>query len=392
MTKLHMNYKDTFRALRLGFSAKKIWMMSLGLFVGLAGYAIMSYLAYLAAGVDIITVWQTFRLVPFPLPFDYPFPWFAWVIYGIGAAFLVCAVLITGTAVSRVCYEQLKGDEFYESREAFRFAFKYAGSVLFSPLLIIAFVAAIVVLGLGVSGLGAIPYVGEVIVGILSPIALVASLFIVYLLIATAATLLLAPSVVGASRSDTFDTLFEVFSCVNEQPGRLVWYSATVALLGKLGLFLFGWATSIAGRIGYSILLAFMGDKLADAMANGLFYFRLSLPDWCPPFVQRLLLVQANLYGIPQVYLPGEYIAIGWSSDVASLFIGITIYLAALMVLGFGFSVWFCGMTVNYAVLAYKKDKRNILEATSETVEELIEPVVPPPKQEEEQGKSEPAQ
>jgi hypothetical protein len=374
MTKLHFNYKDTFRALRLGFSAKKVWMMSLGLLVGFSGYTVLSYVAYLAAGVDILTVWQQFRLLPFPSPLDYPFPWFAWIIYGVGAAFWLCAVLVTGTAVSKVCFEQIKGDEFYESREAFRFGFKHAGSVLLSPLLILAFIAIIVILGLAVSGIGAIPYVGEIAVGILSPVALVAALFIVYLLVALTATVLMAPSVVGASRSDTFDTLFEVFSCVNEQPGRLLWYSATVAVLGKLGAFLFGWAASAASRIAYSILLAFMGDKMAEAMTNASFYFKVSLPEWWPAALQQLFITQANVYGLPQMYLPSEYLSIGWSSDIASLFIGITIYLAALMVLGFGLSVWFCGMTLNYAVLANKKDNRNILESTGDLDEELIEP------------------
>jgi hypothetical protein len=379
MTKLHFNYKDTFRALRLGFSAKKIWMMSLGLLVGFAGYTTLTYLAFVAAGVDILTVWQQFRLLPFPSPFEYPFPWFAWVIYGVAAAFLLTAFLVTGTAVSRVCFEQLKGDEFYESREAFKFAFKHAGSVVYSPLLIVGFVAIVVACGLGVSGLGAIPYVGDIIVGVFSPVAFIASLFIVYLTVALVATLFMAPSVVGASRSDTFDTLFEVFSCVNEQPGRLVWYTATTAALAKAGAFLFGLAASAAGRISYSILLAFMGDKLPDTMGNAAFYFKVALPDWWPALAQRLFVLQANLYGLPQMYLPSDYLSIGWNSDIAALLIAITMYLVALMVLGFGCSVWFCGMTLNYAVLAHKKDNRSILDVPSE-LEELIEPVAPTPE------------
>ena len=43
----------------------------------------------------------------------------------------------------------------------------------------------------------------------------------------------MGPGIVGTTRSDTFDTLFEVFSCVNEQPARLIWYTATVAGLAK---------------------------------------------------------------------------------------------------------------------------------------------------------------
>lgn len=374
MTKLHFSYKDVFRALRLGFSAKKIWMMSLGLLFGFTGYSLFTYLAYITAGVDFLAVWDQFRLLPFISPVDYPLPWYSWILAVVGMVFFVVAVLITGTAVSRVCFEQLKGDEFYESREAFRLAFRNGGAVLASPLLILAFIAVVVAFGLGASGLGAIPWVGDVIVGILSPLAFLASLFIVYMLVVLLATLLLAPSVVGATRNDTFDTLFEVFSCVNEQPARLVWYLGTVALLAKAGSFLFGLASSAAGRIGTGILSVFMGERMADVMTNASFYFKIALPDWWPSTLSQLFLVQANAFGLPQIYLPGDYLSLGWSADIAALLFGVCIYLVALMVTAYGCVVWFCGATLSYAVLAQKKDDKNILEIPDDEME-LIEPV-----------------
>ena len=183
MTKLHWSYKDVFRALRLGFSAKKVWMMSLGLLLGFAGYTILTYIAYAVAGTGFLKVWETFRLLPFPSPYDYAFPWYSWVIFAVAVAWFLGVLLVTGTAVSKVAYEQLRGDEFYESKEAFRFAFKNSSAVLASPLLILAFVALIVVFGLVFSLLGAIPAAGEIFVGLLAILAFVASLFIVYLLI-----------------------------------------------------------------------------------------------------------------------------------------------------------------------------------------------------------------
>jgi hypothetical protein len=377
MTKLHWSYKDVFRALRLGFSAKKVWMMSLGLLFGFAGYTILTYVAYAAAGTDFLTVWQTFRLLPFPSPLDYGFPWYSWVIFAAAVVWFLCVLLITGTAVSKVAYEQLRGDEFYESKEAFRFAFKNSSAVLTSPLLILAFVALIVVFGLVFSLLGAIPAAGEVFVGLLAILAFVASLFIVYLLIVFLFSLLLGPSVVGTTHSDTFDTLFEVFSCVNEQPARLVWYTATIALLGKTGSFLLGLATSAAGRIGYAITGTFMGEKLADVMGNAAYYFRLAVPDWCPLWCQKIFLQEMDRYGFSQLFLPAEYISLGWSHDIASLLLGVLFYLIAIMVAAYGLSVWFTGMTLNFAVLAYKKDEKNILELP-EDEEELIEPVPNP--------------
>ena len=377
MTKLHWSYKDVFRALRLGFSAKKIWMMSLGLLFGFAGYTALTYVAYAVAGTDFLTVWQTFRLLPFPSPFDYGFPWYSWIIYAVAVAWLLCVLLISGTAVSKVAYEQLRGDEFYESKEAFRFAFAHSAAVLTSPLLIVAFVALILVGGLIFSLLGAIPAAGEIFVGLLAVLGFIASLFIVYLLIVFVYALLLGPSVIGATRSDTFDTLFEVFSCVNEQPARLLWYTATTACLAKVGAILLGFAASAAGRIGYAITGVFMGEKLADVLGNAAYYFKLAPPDWCPQLCQRFFVDQVNLYGLPQIYLPGEYVALGWSQDVAALLLGVLFYLIALMVAGYGLSVWYTGMTINFAVLAYKKDEKNVLDLP-EDEEELLEPVPNP--------------
>jgi hypothetical protein len=378
MTKLHWNYRDVFRALRLGFSAKKVGMMSLGLLIGIAGYSILTYVAYAVAGTDSLTVWQTFRLIPFPSPLDYAFPWYSWLIYAVAVMWFLAVIMITGTAVSKVAYEQLRGDEFYESKEAFRFAFKNSSAVLASPLLILAFIALIAAMGLILSLLGAIPIAGEIIVGLLAILGFIAALFIVYLLIVLLYSLLLGPAVVGATRSDTFDTLFEVFSCVNEQPARLIWYTAIVVFLAKLGSFLLGLASSAAGRIGYAITGAFMGGKLADVMGNAAYYFKLAPPDWCPQFLQQLFLAEMHAYGLPWVWLPSDYLQLNWSVDIAALLIGVVYYLIALMVVAYGFAAWFSGMTLNFAVLAYKKDEKNVLELPEDD-EELIEPA---PKEE----------
>ncbi len=378
MTKLHFNYKDIFRVLRLGLSAKKVWMMFLGLLVGFAGYAVLTFVAYLVAGHEFITVWENFRLLPFPEPLVFSFTWYAWVIYAVGALFFLCSTLITGTAVSKVTYEQLRGDEFYESKEAFRFALKHIPSVLASPLLLIAFIAIIVVAGFILSALGAIPYFGEVFIGLMALPAFAASMFIVYLLIVLLFSLLIGPSIVGTTRNDTFDTIFEVFSCVNEQPARLVWYLAIVAVLARLGSFLMGLAASGAGRIGCLVLKLFTGAKMADVMSNAAFYFQINLPYWWPEQLRLAFMFSAKAMGLPQMYMPTEYISFNWSMDIAAVLLGVCLYVVALIVLAYGCSVWYAGNTLVYAVLAKKKDDKNILEVP-EDEEELIEPVVPTP-------------
>lgn len=378
MTKLHFNYKDVFRSLRLGFSAKKIWVMSVGLLVGFAGYSFFSYLACLTAGADFLSLWENYRLLPFPNPQEILFPWFSWVIYGLGVVFFVTCVLVAGTAVSKILYEQLRGDEFYESREAYRFALRHLSSVLGSPLLILAFVAVIAVFGLLLGLLGRIPYLGEIIVGLLALPGLAASFFILYLLVVLFFCLLLTPSVVGTSRNDMFDTIFEVFSCVNEQPARLVLYTATSAVLAKLGFVVFGLATSVAARIGISIVGLVTGPKLGDVLSDAGYFLKIVLPSWVPEQLRLALLRYTELIGLPGTCepVPSFYTpqAPGWSGVVASLLLGICLYAAAIMVLAYSCSVWYSGCTLTFAVLVKKKDDKNLLEKPDEE-QDLIEPI-----------------
>lgn len=373
MTTLHWNFKDLFRSLRLGFSAKKVWMCGLGLSVGLVAYSGFTYLAYLVAGHDVLKVWEIYRLLPFPEPGFLPFTWFAWLVYAIGVLSLLTVMLVTGIAVTKVAYEQLRGDEFYESREAFRFAIKNASSVLLSPLLIAGFIIFIAFCGLILGLIGRIPHFGVAFTGLMALFAFFASLFIVYLGIVLFFSILLGPAVTGTSRSDMFDTLFEVFSCVNEQPWRLIWYTTLVAGIAKIGSFLFGLASSLAGRIGYSILQPVMGTRITSLFDNAAFYFKVNLPDWWP--LRELFLREIDLYDLPQIYLPSEYLPSGWGNDIGSLLLGVVFYAVALMVISYGLSIWFTGQVLSYTVLVHKKDTKNIL-ATPEDTEELIEPAV----------------
>ncbi len=378
MTNLHYSYKDVFRALRVGFSAKKVWMMFMGLLVAFGGYTILTYVAYTAAGVDFLLVWEQFRLLPFPDELIASFPWYSWLIYAVAVTFFTGAALLAGTAVAKVTYEQLRGDEFYESREAYRFAFRMWSSVLASPLLVIGFIALLFVAGLILSAIGAIPYFGEIIVSLLALPALGAASFIVYLLVVLFFGLLLIPAIVGTTKNDTFDTIFEVFSCLNEQPARLVWYVAILAFLSRAGEFLFALAMSAAGRIGYGITSLFMPEKLPDVLANAGFYFQVSLPSWWPEPLRLAFVSGCNVLGLPQMYTGGDYVpGLGWSNDVAALFLGVGLYIAALMVLAYGCSVWYSGSVLVYAVLAHKKDERNVLESPDDD-EDLIEPVAKP--------------
>jgi hypothetical protein len=83
------------------------------------------------------------------------------------------------------------------------------------------------------------------------------------------------------------------------------------------------------------------------------------------------------------MYTTGQYSSMNWANDIGSALTGLAFYVVLLLVIAFGCTVWYSGNTLVYAVLAKKKDDKNVLELPEDD-EDLLEPVVDVP------GKPEP--
>jgi hypothetical protein len=370
MRKLHFNYKDVFTACRLGFSAKKMWMMFLGFLFGFILFIVFGYLAHLAGGVPFAQIWEEYRLCP-SLPFGLPF--YSYLLWAIGALLFLISLGAAGTAISKVTYEQLRGEEFYEIRESFRYAKKNFRSWFFSPLLIILFILVIIVCGLILGLLTKIPYVGELILSVFSLPAFAASLFIVYLGIVFLFTLIIGPAIVGVTKNDIFDTLFEVFSSLNEQPWRLVLYTILLGILKWVGMIVLGFFTVLSTRVGITILNLLVRGKLESILSSASYFVRLAPPDFAPIWIKGFHQGLLNLLGIG--YLNNEGLFFNppnVTMGIASVIFAIAFYLLFLFVLSYGGAIWFSGTTLIYLVLVKKKDDRNLLEVKEE--EEEIKP------------------
>jgi|UniRef100_A0A7C6A906 hypothetical protein len=365
MNQPHFNYKDIFRACRLGFSAKKMWMSFIGLLIGFAGYCVISYLAFLLAGWRFEEIWLEFRLLPLPQTF----PWYSWIVWAIGIIYFLAVFLITGAAVGKVAYEQLRGDEFFEVKEAFSYALHNIGAVCLGPVLPLLFVLSLVICGLVLSLIGAIPYLGEIFVGLMALPAFAVSLFIVYLLIVFFFTLMIGPAVVGSTKNDTFDTLFEVFSCVNEQPWRLVVYGGLLWILAKVGMFILGLASAGAVKIGTEVVHIFAGAKIYDMTANAAHFLKINLPGWLPWLCRDIFERFINYMHAGMLFEPSFYTRVNWAVDVGSVLFGIAFYCIALFVLSYGTATWFSGNVLIYSVLVKKKDDKNLFEKEEEKIE-----------------------
>lgn len=369
--KLHYNYKDIFKSLRLAFSLKKLAIMTVALFIAFIFYNIFSYLAFLSAGHSFEEIWLTFKFFPF---LSGNLPYYSYILWIIGIIGFIIIFFVAQNAITKITFEQLKGDEFFEIKESLKFAFKNFKSYFFSPLFLIAFIILIIIAGIILALIGKIPYFGDIFVGIMSIPAFCASIFILYLLIILLFSLILSPIIVGCTTSDTFDTLFEVFSCVNEQPARLIWYSIILKVLSFLGFIIFGYATFISIKIGKAVLSILISNKINEAFSLAHYFIKLSPPENTGFYYQFWNILIEKL-GLSYLLEPNiSFIPSNWGIAVLSIFFALTFYLLYLFVLSYGVNIWTTGQTLVYLNLVKKKDDRDLLEEKEEEKEEVITP------------------
>jgi hypothetical protein len=372
VTTLHFNYKDIFRAGRLGFSAKKMWVTFIGFIIAFIGYSILAYLAFIVAGYEISELWEMFRVVPSYLQ---GLPWYSWIIWFVGFLWWICVALLAGVAVSKITYEQLKGYEFYEIKEAVKFAWKKGKSAILAPFILILFMLALIIMGSILALATWIPYFGQIFFAIMAIPAFAVCLFILYLVVVTIVSLIIGPSIVGETGNDTFDTLFEAFSVINDQPWRFIAYEVLLKLVAMIGVGVLGFFAAKAIFLCHDVIgLIVPIEKLDTIFLNAAYYVKIVLPPFCPIDYHNLLVSYVEWIGMPNLLFPPEYIPAfeGWAGAISSFILGVIYYLIVLFVMSLGGSIFWTGNTLIFTVLVKKKDDKNLLEIKEEPFEEPV--------------------
>ncbi len=364
MTKFYFDVRDVFRAPRLALSGKKILLQFMGLLAGYLGYLVFTYLAFLSSGSSFSETWEYHGL--FPLS-DFPFTeWYSWLIFIIGCLIVLICWLLASTMVGKVAYEQLKGDDFYSSREAFRFLKKHFGPAFLSPLSMLAFIAFLIICGIIVGLLGKIPYLGEIGIGIFYLVPLfAAALCLAYVVFIFFVSLLLAPAVVATLKEDTFETIVQIFSTVWNQAWRYFVYTGLIGVMSKLGIFIFGYFSFRAVQFIHLTCGVFMKDKLADITEEALSY--ITIPRHLLDYFSNIFAGINFRFHLPEIG-PGLYL--NWSGQISAFLIAISLIFIIFMVLSYGLAIISTGQTITYIILRKKKDDENLLERKTETEEE----------------------
>lgn len=365
MQGMRFDYRDVFRAARLAFSFQKIWIQFVGLIVGYAAYVVLTYLSLALAGQHIDVLWARYGLLP--CVGGFPLPWYSWLLFVIGCLVLFISWLAASTGVARAAYMTLKGNHFYTWKEALRFAFKKkAGSAVTTPI-IIALIAFFIGLGGVVVGfLGRIPYAGELGISLFSAVWFMASLFLVFVLLALGVSLFLVPAVLATTDDDAFEGIFQSFSVLFTQPWRFILYEVLLTVVAVVGFGVFCFFAKHAWGMMTKILVWGMGDKYANLSYAASYLVQ----GWVYPAVAWSRMLPANLGYI--LFFSKDFTALDLPAvtTIASYLFAIVMTFIGGLIVAYPLAIFNAGNGIIFLVLKKIKDDENLLERKDREEEE----------------------
>ncbi len=345
MVKLHFDIRDIFRVIRLGWSGKKIWVGLCGLIVAYVGYSVLVTIAHLTAGKDLIWVWHRYGLFPGASPGMHPL--LGTIIDVIAILYALAVIFLTTCMICKITYQQLRGDDFYSSGDAWTFIKSNWSGVLLGPVAVLALVVFFLIAGMIIGWVAhIIPYVGEFLFALSFIPIFFAALVAVFISVALVVALMMSPAVVGTVGEDALEVVIQSFSLVWSQPWRLLIYTLWmkisvalgVAILGSLMVITFcltNWACGLA-----------MKAKLLGMYSVALKYvpFNFSMGD-------PMLMFQLFGVGTPS----GSVV---WAGYILAAMI----ILLAGVLLAYAQAAYASGISLIYVILRKLKDDENLLE------------------------------
>ena len=364
-TKFYFDFRDIFRAGRMGFKGKKMMIHFLGLMLGYLIYEALTYLSLVSGGAGDFWAKYGLRPVCFLEEAASALPAATKIMMAVGGFVWVIIYYLFSTAVSKVAVEELRGDDFYSMKAALKFACKRWKSIFIAMLaLVFIFIFCLFFPSL-VGLLDLIPGVEQAAEHFGAPVTTFLTipvyfmgLFMVLVILALLFGLVLIPPIVAVTGEDVFETLYQLFSTIWNQPWRLIIYGVLLKAVVSVGCVIFI-ATSIIGMyIAFlpSTLLAEQDSHyFADVIARSLKI--VDVPDT----------VIGNIPGMsvsPSALQAGFLMP--WTLDVATFFLFASLIMVAAIILSYPLSIISSGTTILYVILRKKTTDEDMLEVEEE--------------------------
>lgn len=249
-----------------------------------------------------------------------------------GSAFVV--FVFVGGAICRCAALEFARNEKPGLFEALHFASDNFRAFLCAPLVPLGLAAFFMFILLAAGLLAAVPWVGELVIGLLFGLILLLGLLIAVMIIGAAAGgLLLFPSV-AFERTSGLDAVGRAFCYILNKPLWMAYYVFISAILGTFFYLVFRWIVFLILNITYAMLglgMAFAGhpDKLQRIWVKPEFF----------GFVQRA----------------SETVA--WTETAASVMVFLFLMLIISLLISYVISFLFSTAVVVYALMRKKVDK-----------------------------------
>ena len=363
MTELKFDFRDLFKAPRLGFSAGMIWIffktiLLVYIILTVFGYfTLFSSPSRLDAGfIETIRFYEFF-----PWLYITGLIWYSWVIFAVGIVLSIAVFLIGGTKVARLAYQKLKGDLFYSVSDSKDFVKKRWRSSIIAPAVVLDLVLFGVIILLIIGLLGKIPVVGELGFSIFSPLFIFGAILIVFFIAVFAVSIFLTPAIVATTDDDVLETVIQLFSTVYSQPWRVILYSIllrwiTCVVTMASGVFIFS-SLKIVQRVCWT----FMGSKLDNIVSVALYRFPLDFG----PLANLFDFISITKLGslMPSILFTAD---LPFTIKLSGWILGIVLLLLCVFVASYCLSVFLSGHTLMYIILRMKKDTENLLTWSEE--------------------------
>lgn len=364
MEKRDFDFRDICQAIRYGFSGRKIAVHLVGLVLAYLIYQILVYLSLFAVGNTAAqNFWNKYGLLP-ALPFsDTGLTQTTEIAMWIGVACFACIFFLASTVVSKITIEQLRGDFFFSVNDAVTFLKAHWKSVFgaFIGLLLIQIFLALI--PLIIAGLGKLPVIGRPFLTISSlfmPIGFFLGMLIALIAVVFGVSLLFVPAVVATTGADAFETIYQQFAIVWNQPWRTVCYEAILFLM-KL-IFVPIWALFCLA--GFSIVMLPISLLHTAEMEHITACANL----WLGGAIEKLtMLPYINTFGVFNIGIAMKE-ASAFATTVTAIFLTLTILMGVGLVIAYLFSITSAGNTMVYLVLRQKIDGHNLLERLNEDI------------------------
>jgi hypothetical protein len=278
------------------------------------------------------------------------------------AIFCFLVLALTGATLARMSALEFAGYERASLKHSFLFAlnrlwvFIKAPIIPFLILLVIGIIIAIVGL------IGAVPYLGEIALGILFILFLIGGFVLMLLLLGIIGGFNLLYPTIAVEGSDAFDAMSRSFAYVYARPWRLILYTVVSLIYGAITYLFVSFAVYLV------LLLTHVFTGWGTNLLGSLHGHNSGLPKlttlWPTPQFSRLI-------------APTNWYAMNWSEYTGSLFLHFWVYLLICTIGAYVISYYFSTHTIIYLLLRRSVDGQSTAEVFTDDEPMPIGPATP---------------